>query len=438
MKIGPHISLFLGALVATLAALYLRNKWDDIQREITRVVSECIIVFLILMIIGMMIGVWMIGGTVPALMYYGLTMCSPGILLPLTFVFCAITSLFTGTSFGTMATMGLAFVGVAHGLGIPPHIVAGAAVAGAYFGDKMSPLSDTTLMTAGLTNTSVFDHIFSMLYTTVIPTLMCVGIYWAIGARYAGGTLDDSNIVVITSGLTAQFNITPWALVPAVLVLLLSAMKKPAVPSLTFCLIISVILAMVLQGRGFLETMGAAFSGYRSTTGVAMVDTLLTRGGLMMMASIILLIMMGCMLGGTLSQSGVFEVFVQGLFKFIKKPAHLVVGTMIYSYTILLMSGNQVLGIILGSRTFHGAYKEMDINSKVLSRTLEDTNTIAAPLVPWSTASIYACSVMGVTTAYIPYALLAFIVPFFSVFCCYSGWGMWRADGTPMWGKKAG
>jgi NhaC family Na+:H+ antiporter len=362
-------------------------------------------------------------------------MCTPDILLPLTFVFCAVTSLFTGTSFGTMATMGLAFVGVGMGLGVPTHIVAGAAVAGAYFGDKMSPMSDTTYIASSMSGVNVFEHIFSMMYTTVLPTLMCIGIYWAMGLRYAGGAMDDSNIVVITGGLTEQFVITPWALIPAGLVLLFSALRKPALPALTFCLIISVLLTMFLQDKGFLQIMRVAFSGYRSETGVAMVDTLLTRGGLVMMQSVIFLIIIACMMGGALSQTGVFDVFVQGMFNIIKKPAHLVVGTMIYSYTILLLSGNQVLGIILGGRTFQGAYKEMDINAKVLSRTLEDTNTIAAPLVPWSTASIYACSVMGVTAAYIPYVFMPFIVPIFSLLCCYTGWGMWRADGTPMWGK---
>jgi len=435
LKIGPHISLFMGSLVAVLVGFYLRNKWEDIQKEILRVTSESLIAVLILMIIGMMIGVWMTGGTVPALIYYGLNMCTPGILLPLTFVFCSLTSLMTGTSFGTMATMGLAFVGVGMGLGVPTHIVAGAAVAGAYFGDKMSPMSDTTYIASSMSGTPLYEHIYSMMYTTVIPTLLCIGIYWGIGTQYAGGTMDDKNIVIITSELTKQFNITPWALIPAVLVLLFSALRKPAVPALTVCLIISVILTMFLQDKSFVAVMQTAFSGYKSDSGIAMVDRLLNRGGLTMMQSVIFLIMMGCMMGGALSRSGVFEVFVQGLFSIIKKPAGLVMGTMLYSYTILLMSGNQVLGIILGGRTFQSAYKEMDINSRVLSRTLEDTNTIAAPLVPWSTATIYACSVMGVTAAYIPYAFLGFIVPFFSLFCCFTGWGMWRANGTKMWGK---
>jgi NhaC family Na+:H+ antiporter len=183
--------------------------------------------------------------------------------------------------------------------------------------------------------------------------------------------------------------------------------------------------------------MRAAFSGYSSNTGVAIMDTLLNRGGLKMVQDTVSLIILACMMGGALNQSGILHVFTeQGVLKFAKKPFQLVLGTMLYCYALLLLSGNQVLGIILGGRTLQGAYKEMKIHPRVHSRTLEDTNTIAAPLVPWSTASLYACSVMGVTTAYIPYALLGFTVPIFTLLLAFTGYGMWRADGTPMWGKK--
>jgi NhaC family Na+:H+ antiporter len=183
--------------------------------------------------------------------------------------------------------------------------------------------------------------------------------------------------------------------------------------------------------------MQTAFSGYKSESGVAMLDTLLNRGGLKSVQDTVSLIILACMMGGALNQSGILRVFAeQGVLKFAKKPFQLVLGTMVYCYSLLLLSGNQVLGIILGGRTFQGAYKEMKIHPRVLSRTLEDTNTIAAPLVPWSTASLFACNVMGVTTAYIPYALLGFIVPIFTLLLALTGYGMWRADGSPMWGKK--
>jgi len=430
-------SLFLGMIVAGAIALYLGNTWADIQKEMIKVVSDSLIAIIILLIIGSLIGVWMIGGTVPSLIYYGLMFCTPDIMLPLTFLLCAVASLATGTSFGTMSTMGLALVGVGTGLGMPPHVVAGAAVSGAYFGDKMSPVSDTTLMAAAMTKVPLYEHIFSMFYTTIPATIVCIAIYYFIGLRYAGGIIDDGNIAVITGGLNNLFFITPVALIPALMVLLISAFKIPALPGLSVCWIVSVLLAMYLQGATFVQTMSASMNGFRPDTGVALIDTLLRRSGMVMMQNTIFLIILACAMGGALSQSGVFSVFVQGLFKIIKRPQELVVGTMVYCYAILLMSGNQVLGIILGGPTFQDAYREMDLNPKVLSRTLEATCTIGAPLVPWSTAALFAYSVMGVEPLdYIPYALLGFIVPIFVLICTYTGFGMWRADGTPMWGKK--
>jgi NhaC family Na+:H+ antiporter len=183
----------------------------------------------------------------------------------------------------------------------------------------------------------------------------------------------------------------------------------------------------------------AGFFGYSAKTGVKLVDGLLSRGGAVSIQDTITLIICACLMGGALHKSGVLTVFVEkGLFKLIKKPAQLVVGTMVYCYAVLLLSGNQILGIILGGRTFKDAYAEMNVHAKVLSRTLEDTNTIGAPLVPWSTAALFITSVLGVTVAYIPYALLGFIVPIFSILCAYSKIGMWDINEAPLWGRKKG
>ena len=436
LGIGAPNALFLGTIMATLIAFYLHNKWVDIQNTMIDVIKDSMVAIIIIIIVGMMIGVWIIGGTVPALVYYGIKLCTPVIMLPLTFILCGITSTFTGTSFGTMATMGLALVGVGMGLGMPVHVVAGAAVSGAYFGDKMSPLSDTTNMAPAMSGTTLYEHIGSMMYTTIPATILCIVLYTGLGLTYASGTLDSSNIAIMTETLEGQFNLSLLAFIPPLLVLVISAKRVPAILGLGICLIVSIFFAMLLQGITFVNVMRAAFNGFRSETGIRIVDTLLTRGGVKSIQDTVILIILACMMGGALGQGGVLGVFVAALLKIIKKPAGLVAGTMVYSYSVLLLSGNQVLGIIMGGRTFQDAYREMNVHPKVLSRTLEDTNTIAAPLVPWSTASLYACAVMGVTTAYIPYTFLGFTVPIFSLICAFSGFGMFRADGTRMWTKK--
>ena len=439
MGIGAPMSLLLGTIVATVIALYLGNLWADIQKEMMRVISDSLVAIIIIMIVGMMIGVWMIGGTVPALIYYGIMVTTPAIILPMTFILCSLASLFTGTSFGTMSTMGLALVGVGTGLGMPPHVVAGAAVSGAYFGDKMSPLSDTTNMAAGMTGTGLYEHIGSMLYTTIPATIVCIVAYALLGIRFAGDAVGDlADIYILSDGIASQFSYLPFTLLPAAMVLLVSAKKVPAILGLGLSLIISIFFAMLLQGADFASVMRAAMTGYRSDTGVAIVDTLLTRGGLAMMQNTISLIILACMMGGALTRSGILEVVANGMLKVVKKPAGLVVGTMASIYAILLLSGNQVLGIIMGARAFKDTYEKMDVHPTVLSRAIESSTTIGAPLVPWSTATIFATSVMGVTTAYIPYALLGFVVPIFTLICAFTGFGMWKADGTPMWGKKKG
>ena len=437
MKIGAPMSLFLGAVVSTTIAFYLRNKWEDIEKAMIIMIKDGTPAIIIILIVGMMIGVWIIGGTVPALMYYGLKLCTPKLLLPLTFILCSITSVFTGTSFGSVATMGLALVGVGAGMGMPLHIVAGAAVAGSYFGDKISPLSDTTNMAPVLSGTTMYKHIGSQMYTTIPPTLICIVIYYFIGLSYAEGAMDTTNITLMTDTLSKTFNITLWALIPAILVLVLSAIQVPAILGLSISLVVSIFFAMFLQGEAFDIVARAGFFGYSAKTGVKLVDGLLSRGGAVSIQDTITLIICACLMGGALHKSGVLTVFVEkGLFKLIKKPAQLVVGTMVYCYVVLLLSGNQILGIILGGRTFKDAYADMNIHAKVLSRTLEDTNTIGAPLVPWSTAALFITSVLGVTVAYIPYALLGFIVPIFSILCAYSKIGMWDANEKPMWGKN--
>ena len=462
MKIGAPMSLFFGAVVSTTIAFYLRNKWEDIEKAMINMITDGTPAIIIIIIVGMIIGVWIIGGTVPALMYYGLKSCSPKIILPLTFILCSITSVFTGTSFGSVATMGLALVGVGAGMGMPLHIIAGAAVAGSYFGDKMSPLSDTTNMAPVLSGTTLYKHIGSEMFTTVPPTLICIVIYYYIGLSYAEGAMDTTKANIMTGILEKTFSISPWALIPAILVLFLSAIQVPAVLGLSISLVVSIIFAIFLQSEPFARVAAAGFAGYidkidanlvsdlLSNAGIAtgdtvvrqytnLVDGLLSKGGIVSIQETVTLIICACMMGGALHKSGVLTVFVEkGLFKMIKNPAQLVVGTMVYCYAVLLLSGNQILGIILGGRTFKDAYAEMNVHAKVLSRTLEDTNTIGAPLVPWSTAALFITSVLGVSVAYIPYALLGFIVPMFSLLCAYTKIGMWDGNEAPMWGKNKG
>lgn len=428
-KVGIQMGLAMGGCTAIVFALLMGNKWSDIQDTVKRVVGDSATTLLILLSVGMMVGIWIIGGTVPTLLYYGLKICSPNIIVPLTFVLCAITSLFTGTSFGSIATMGLALFGVGTSMGISAPLMAGAVCSGAFFGDKMSPLSDTTNVAADMSGTPLYDHIGSMMYTTVPATVICLVLYTVLGIRNASANADLSNIEMILDTLGANFNISVIALVPAVLVLLTSALKVPAVPAMLGCTAVSGVFACLLQKVSLSAMLGAAMNGFSSDTGVAMVDKILSRGGMTSMYSTVAIIILSATMGAVLEKSGVIDSLVNNvLLKAVHKPCGLILSTMVYCYSLLLISGHQVMPIILGGRTFRPAYDRMGIQSKVLSRTLEDTCTIGAPMVPWGTSCAYMFSVLGIGIAYIPYSFLCYIVPLFAILYACTGWFVWHKE----------
>lgn len=428
-KVGIQMGLAMGGCIAIVFALLMGNKWSDIQDTIKRVVGDSATTLLILLSVGMMVGIWIIGGTVPTLLYYGLKICSPNIIVPLTFVLCAITSLFTGSSFGSIATMGLALFGVGTSMGISAPLMAGAVCSGAFFGDKLSPLSDTTNVAADMSGTPLYDHIGSMMYTTVPATVICLVLYAVLGVRNASANADLSNIELMLDTLGSSFNISVIALIPALLVLVTSALKVPAVPAMLGCTAVSGVFACLLQKVSLSAMLGAAMNGFSSDTGVTMVDKILSRGGMTSMYSTVAIIILSATMGAVLEKSGVIDSLVNNvLLKAVHKPCGLILSTMAYCYSLLLISGHQVMPIILGGRTFRPAYDRMGIQSKVLSRTLEDTCTIGAPLVPWGTSCAYMFSVLGIGIAYIPYSFLCYIVPLFSILYACTGWFVWRKE----------
>lgn len=333
--------------------------------------SDSLIPIVILLIVGIMVGAWIIGGTIPSLMYFGLKMVSPKIILPLTFILCALMAVFTGTSFGSVATMGLALTGVAMGMGMPVPMVVGAVVSGAWFGDKLSPMSDSTNLASAMTGANLYSHIGSMMWTTMPATIITIIIYTIIGLGYSSDTADMTNINLMLDTLDETFNIHIVAIIPAILMLVVSVLKIPSILGLSGVAIFSIIFAMLMQGVSFTEVMGACYSGYQSSTGVALVDTILTRGGLTSMMVTVALVLIAGIMGGALKASGVMDVFVEKVLKrFIKSGKSLVVTAMAYSYFILLISGSQPLGVVMGGPTFKDAYDEMDLDRKVLSRAL--------------------------------------------------------------------
>ena len=432
-----QLALFLGAFVALISCLYFRVPWENTQSTVLKSMADMMIPIIILMDVGIMVGAWIIGGTVPSLMYYGLKIVSPMLILPITFLCCMIMSVFTGTSFGSIATMGLAFTGVAIGAGVPVPMVVGAAVSGSWFGDKMSPMSDSVNLISAVTGISLYSHIGSMMFTSVPAAVVVFIIYTVMSISTSSGNASLDQIDTMMADLAANFDISIIALIPAVLMLVVSVMKIPAILGLSGVAIFSIFFAMFMQGESLGAVLDAAVNGYVSNTGIEMIDTILTRGGLLSMMATVALVLLAGLMGGALQASGILHVIMEkGIMRVVRSMRSLVLSGMIYTYIILFASGNQQLGAIMTAPMFREEYDKMGIHRKVLSRSIGDTATDGAPLVPWSVASAYIVGVLGCDLSYIPYAMLCYVIPIFTTIYALTGLFTWNSDGTPYLKRK--
>jgi Na+/H+ antiporter NhaC len=314
-----------------------------------------------------MIGTWISGGIVPSMIFYGLKVLSPGIFLVATLITCSIVSLGTGSSWSTAGTVGVALVGVGQGLGIPVSMVAGAIVSGAYFGDKMSPLSDTTNLAPAVAGTDVFSHIRHMVYTTAPGYILSIVLYGILGSRFAGGALDNQNIQTILSTLKENFFIHPILLIPPLLVIVMVVKKIPPLPALLGGTVIGGIFGMLLQSRSLSDIIGAAQTGFVSETGVGMVDDLLTRGGLMSMMETVALIICALSFGGIMERTGMLEVMARALLKRVKRTGSLVTITVLSCIGMNVIASDQYIAIVIPGRMYKNAFDAHNLHPKNLN-----------------------------------------------------------------------
>jgi NhaC family Na+:H+ antiporter len=356
------------------------------------------------------------------MIFYGLKVLSPGIFLVATLITCSIVSLGTGSSWSTAGTVGVALIGVGQGLGIPVSMVAGAIVSGAYFGDKMSPLSDTTNLAPAVAGTDVFSHIRHMVYTTAPGYILSIVLYGILGSRFAGGALDTQNIQTILVTLQENFTIHPVLLIPPLLVIVMVVKKIPPLPALLGGTVIGGIFGMALQSRSLSEVIAAAQSGFVSETGVGMVDDLLTRGGLMSMMETVALIICALSFGGIMERTGMLEVLARALLKRVKRTGSLVTTTVLSCIGMNAIASDQYIAIVIPGRMYKNAFDAHDLHPKNLSRVLEDSATLSSPLIPWNSCGAFMGATLGVNPfVYLPYAFLNLMNPLVSIFYGYTG-----------------
>lgn len=422
--LNPQIPMLFGVVVASVIALRCGFSWESIQRGMIRGITHALPSIIILMIVGILIGLWILGGVVPTLVYYGLDILAPSYFLPATVVICAIASLATGTSWGTTGTIGVALMGVGTGLGMPLPLVAGAALSGAYFGDKMSPLSDTTNLAPAMVGVDLYTHIRHMASTAGVSIGLTLLIEIVIGLRYsAEGAGDTGRIETIQRIFNETYLISPWLLIPPVLVLVVSWKKMPAIPGIGLGAIAGLVCAFIAQGASYDQAVTAAYAGIATDTGNADVDSLLSRGGLESMFFTISLILVAMMYGGVMESTRQIRVLAERILEMANSTGSLILTTALTAIGSNFLLCDQYMSLVLTGRMYENAYRDRGLAPENLSRVTEDAGTVVDPLVPWGSGGAYQTATLGVSTfAYAPFAFFCWISPLVTILFGYMGW----------------
>jgi len=429
-----QIILILSAGVATLVALRLGMKWEAIQDGIVKSISSAMASIIILLLIGSLAGTWLLSGIVPAMIYYGLQILNPTIFLVAACVVCSIVSLATGSSWTTAATVGIALIGIGKALGLHEGMIAGAVLSGAYFGDKMSPLSDTTNLAPAMAGTDLFTHIRYMTITTV-PSITITLILFLILGFTTGGGETVGQTEAILSAIDAKFNINGWLFLVPLAVVLMIVKKMPAVPAILIGALLGGVFALIFQpdlvkevsgweGTGgemtFVGLMKSLYGDIAIVTGNEIVDELLTSGGMAGMLGTVWLILSAMVFGGVMEASGMLKRIAEAVISRVKSTGSLVAST---AGTTIFFNGtasDQYLAIVVPGRMYADIYKEKGLAPENLSRTLEDSGTVTSVLFPWNTCGAYHSGVLGVATGtYLPYAFFNLISPIMTIVFAY-------------------
>ncbi len=429
-----QIILLLSAAIGALVALRIGMKWDEIQKGIVKTISSAMASILILLLIGSLAGTWLLSGVVPAMIYYGLQILNPTIFLVAACIVCSIVSIATGSSWTTAATVGIALMGIGKALGIADGMIAGAVLSGAYFGDKMSPLSDTTNLAPAMAGTDLFTHIRYMTITT-IPSISIALVLFLILGFMQGGSGDVTQTDEILTAITSKFNINGWLfLVPASVVFLIIK-KVPALPAILIGALLGAVFALIFQPEvlasvadwkgaaitvTFVGIMKAMYGDIAIVTGNGIVDELLTSGGMAGMLGTVWLILSAMVFGGVMESSGLLKRIAEAVISKVKSNGSLVAATAGTTVFFNATASDQYLAIVVPGRMYADIYKEKGLAPENLSRTLEDAGTVTSVLVPWNTCGAYHSNVLGVATgAYIPYAFFNLISPIMTVAFAY-------------------
>lgn len=432
--------LLLVAGIAAFLAFRVGVTWDEIMEEVCLKIAKGMPAILILVSVGALVGTWMAAGTIPLMIYYGVQLVDPQWMLVTSFLITAVVSVVTGTSWGSVATMGVALMGIASTLGVSLPATAGAVIAGSYFGDKISPLSDTTNLAPIAAGSTLYEHIFHMFYTTIPATIISLIVYGFIGMNAdASVSVSSESVTKMLNQLDSMYSWNIMLVIPVVLVLAGSVLKWPTIPVMMGSTVVAGIEAIVLQGISLKNVLASTVSGFNvkmiaapgfdAATCTIEVTKLLNRGGMNSIMSTTLLVFCAFVFAAIMSRAGFLDVVLQKILSVAKSTGALVSATVASCLVMALTTGNSYLSILVPGEMFRDAYKARGLAAKNLSRTLEDAGTVFVPLVPWSAAGAYMTSCLGVETLdYLPYAILCYAGFMIAIFYGFTGIGIAKLE----------
>lgn len=436
---GPiQLALFATAFVSILIGFKNGYSWKELEASISHSIGLAANAIAILFAVGTLIGTWILCGTVPSMVYYGLQLLSPEIFYPSAIIICALVSLSIGSSWTTIATVGVALLGISHALEMSTAITVGAIVSGSYFGDKMSPLSDTTNLAPAVSGSEIFSHIRHMMWVSIPSLLLAILLYAIIGFVSNHNAISSNNLVVFIDTLKNQFSIGVHLLLPLAILLFMAFKKVPALPAIIIGALLGAVFAALFQMDNVMRFFGDSeqnnviaaikgiilvmFNGYSSSSGHEAVDSLLSKGGMASMATTVWLVLSAMIMAGVLERIGVLARLVQALVNVTKGTGSLISATLANSFLMNVLTGEQYISIVLPGQMWREEYKRRKLAAINLSRCLEDAGTLTSPLVPWTSCGAYIYGVLGLTSfAYIPFCFFNIINPILSAIYGYLG-----------------
>lgn len=432
--------LLLVAGIAAFIAFRVGVTWDEIMEEVCLKIAKGMPAILILVSVGALVGTWMAAGTIPLMIYYGVQLVDPQWMLVTSFLITAVVSVVTGTSWGSVATMGVALMGIASTLSVSLPATAGAVIAGSYFGDKISPLSDTTNLAPIAAGSTLYEHIFHMFYTTIPATIISLVVYGFIGMNAdTSVSVNSESVTRMLSQLDSMYSWNLLLVVPVIIVLAGSILKWPTIPVMMGSTVVAGIEAIVLQGISLKNVLASTVSGFNvsmiavpgfdAASCTMEVTKLLNRGGMNSIMSTTLLVFCAFVFAAIMSRAGFLDVVLQKILSVAKSTGALISATVASCIVMALTTGNSYLSILVPGEMFRDAYKARGLAAKNLSRTLEDAGTVFVPLVPWSAAGAYMTSCLGVETLdYLPYAILCYAGFIIAIFYGFTGIGIAKLE----------